>query len=171
MHINSIISYTSLLDANELSPRRREVYNAICVLGRCTNKEIQNFLGIPINQITGRVKELRNLGFVREDGARICPKSKKLNAIWTSTQEVSNQIENTQTERTTSDDSTISYGRTPETLEAKLRNKLTPLYTLVGCVLLMDERPELKDLIMETAKRANECMPIIDELLVKIENK
>jgi hypothetical protein len=58
---------------------------------------------------------------------------------------------------------------TTETLQAKLRNQLSPLYGLADCVLLMDERPDLKPLITERAKRAFESKPRIDALLKAID--
>lgn len=49
-----------------LSDRQREVRRAITALGSACNQQIANYLGIPVNQVTGRVFELRRLGVVTE---------------------------------------------------------------------------------------------------------
>ena len=50
----------------ELSFRQRQVYDALSRMP-CTNRELTNRLGLPINSITGRVKELRDKGLVCEN--------------------------------------------------------------------------------------------------------
>lgn len=58
-----------------------------------------------------------------------------------------------------------------ETLEAKLRNQLSPIYGLADMILLIDEKPEMKQLIIEQAKQAVKNKEAIDLLLVEIEAK
>lgn len=58
-----------------------------------------------------------------------------------------------------------------ETLEAKLRNQLSPIYGLADMILLIDEKPEMKQLIIEQAKQAVKNKDVIDLLLVEIEAK
>ena len=53
----------------ELSFRQRQVYDALSRMP-CTNRELTNRLGLPINSITGRVKELRDKGMVRLNGKK-----------------------------------------------------------------------------------------------------
>jgi DNA-binding MarR family transcriptional regulator len=82
MHRNSITTYRQLKADKQLSPKRLKVYTAIKELTKCTNKEIATYLGIPINEITGRVSELAQLGKIRECGTAICAISGKPNALW-----------------------------------------------------------------------------------------
>ena len=58
-----------------------------------------------------------------------------------------------------------------ETLEAKLRNQLTPIYNLAQVVLTLDEKPEIKDIAISLAKQCLINKSQIDSLLVQIENK
>lgn len=58
-----------------------------------------------------------------------------------------------------------------ETLEAKLRNQLTPLYGLSDLILLLDDNPDLKPILIEMAKLAQKSKKEIDRLLIEIENK
>lgn len=58
-----------------------------------------------------------------------------------------------------------------ETLEAKLRNQLSPIYGLVDMILLMEEKPEIKELLIKQAKQAVTNKEIIDLLLAEIEAK
>ena len=58
-----------------------------------------------------------------------------------------------------------------ETLEAKLRNQLSPIYSLVDMILLMEEKPEIKELIIKQAKQAVSNKERIDLLLAGIEAK
>ena len=58
-----------------------------------------------------------------------------------------------------------------ETLEAKLRNQLSPIYSLADMILLIDEKPEVKKILIEQAKQAVKNKEVIDLLLVEIEKK
>jgi hypothetical protein len=56
-----------------LTARQRPVLHYLRNVGRArTNEEIKTALGVPINHITGRVKELRDLGLVIDAGRRRC---------------------------------------------------------------------------------------------------
>lgn len=61
---------TSLLAYQTIEPdigrRRREVYDALHELGEANNRTIAKHLGWEINRVTGRVKELVDLGKVEE---------------------------------------------------------------------------------------------------------
>ncbi len=57
-----------------------------------------------------------------------------------------------------------------ETWEARLRNQLSPLYGLADMVMHMDDNPEIKKMVIESAKRAIENRSKIDFLLRKIES-
>ena len=60
-------SYKKLTD---LGPRQLAVHSAIGNLGIASNREIALYLNIGVNQVTGRVKELRDYGFVVEHGKK-----------------------------------------------------------------------------------------------------
>ena len=56
-----------------ITTRQRPVLHYLWNVGRArTNEEIKTALGVPINHITGRVKELRDLGLVIDAGRRRC---------------------------------------------------------------------------------------------------
>lgn len=58
-------AYKSLKD---LGTKQRVVYEAIKTLGRATNEEVANWLGWPIQSVTGRVNELSHYDMVTVDG-------------------------------------------------------------------------------------------------------
>jgi hypothetical protein len=70
-----LIQQTSLEAFNivyaDLGDRQREVYDIIRDNFGICNKEIAEKLLLPINCITGRVKELRDLGMVMHDSYKI----------------------------------------------------------------------------------------------------
>jgi hypothetical protein len=59
----SIESYRSL---GNLGPKQAEVYNLIARTGEACNQLLADHLAIPVNRITGRVYELRDMGLVEE---------------------------------------------------------------------------------------------------------
>jgi len=58
-----IMSYLELTPA-EIGQRQRQVLEALRELGSASNRQLSAHIGIPINCITPRVKELRTLGVV-----------------------------------------------------------------------------------------------------------
>lgn len=58
-----------------------------------------------------------------------------------------------------------------ETLEAKLRNQLSPIYGLVDMILLMEKNPEIKELLVKQAKQCVKNKQVIDSLLLEMEGK
>jgi hypothetical protein len=58
-----------------------------------------------------------------------------------------------------------------ETLEAKLRNQLTPIYSLAKMVLQLETNPELKEIVIAQAKQVFDNKEKIDALLEAIESK
>jgi DNA-binding Lrp family transcriptional regulator len=80
--INRNASYNELKDDGTLSKRRQQVYDAIKGLKHATSPEIGELLGLPINQITGRVKELMELGEISVFGSKLNPKTRKYNTIY-----------------------------------------------------------------------------------------
>lgn len=66
MHGNSRAAYAAMVD--NLPHRRREVWASIKYLGKATRQEVVTHSGIPINSVTGRVRELLDAGLVCECG-------------------------------------------------------------------------------------------------------
>lgn len=64
----SIESYWMLEEEGGLTRRQRQVYEAIRENNSMTNKEIAAYLGWPINSVTGRVRELVQIGKVYSIG-------------------------------------------------------------------------------------------------------
>jgi len=60
-------SYRTL---DDLGDRQKQVLDCIRRCGPATNKDIAKTLGLPINCITSRVKELRDAGVVEVCGSR-----------------------------------------------------------------------------------------------------
>jgi hypothetical protein len=58
-----------------------------------------------------------------------------------------------------------------ETLEAKLRNQLTPIYGLADVILMIEEKPELLKIAIEMAKQSIENKNNINLILSGIEAK
>jgi hypothetical protein len=58
-----------------------------------------------------------------------------------------------------------------ETPEAKLRNLLTPIYSLAMMMVTIDENPEIKPLAIDQAKQVMMNKNKIRSILLEIENK
>ena len=76
----SLLAYADI--KVELGVRQKAVLDVITYLGICTNTEISKFLGLPINQITPRVFELREKGCVVLDTKRECKVTGRLAMAW-----------------------------------------------------------------------------------------
>lgn len=66
MHSNSINAYNEMV--NTITGKRREVLDVIIRHQNVTRQEIARILSKPINEITGRVKELLEMGAIDEVG-------------------------------------------------------------------------------------------------------
>jgi hypothetical protein len=66
---------------NNIGQRQTDVLTVIRTLGTACNQRIADYLGIPVNQVTGRVFELRRLKLVVEDHKGIWPATGR-NVIW-----------------------------------------------------------------------------------------
>lgn len=75
----SIDAFHSL---NDLGGRQLEVFLAIKKLKVCNNREIADFLKMPINQITPRCAELRGMKLVEEAGTKVDLVTKKTTLLW-----------------------------------------------------------------------------------------
>lgn len=81
------VSDTSLeaffsLTPDALGQRQRTVYELLAKNKPMSNKEIAEILHWPINTITPRVKELRDMGLVVEYGVQKCPKTGRSEILW-----------------------------------------------------------------------------------------
>lgn len=66
MHGNSLSAYNSMV--SKISGKRREVLDVIIEKQNITRQGIAALMGKPINEITGRVKELLEMGAIDEVG-------------------------------------------------------------------------------------------------------
>ena len=66
MHGNSLSAYNSMV--SKISGKRREVLDVIIEKQNITRQGIAMLTGKPINEITGRVKELLEMGAIDEVG-------------------------------------------------------------------------------------------------------
>ncbi len=80
VQITSREAYWALIP--ELSERQTEVYKTIRKSTAINNKMISKTLGAPINSITPRTHELRELGLVTEAFKAICPHTKRKTIFW-----------------------------------------------------------------------------------------
>lgn len=69
-------------ELKDLGERQKQVYNAIKTLQYCTNTMIAKVLKLPINSITPRTKELREMSFVIESHKSWCPITKRKAIYW-----------------------------------------------------------------------------------------
>lgn len=66
----------------ELSTRQKKVYKTIRKHKAINNTMIAKKLGTPINSITPRTHELRELGLVKKAFKAICPHTKRQTTFW-----------------------------------------------------------------------------------------
>ena len=76
----SMLAYINILE--NLGEKQRIVYQAIRSLKSANNYMIANHLSLKINQVTGRVFELREFGVVRENKRDTCPETGQLTSFW-----------------------------------------------------------------------------------------
>jgi DNA-binding MarR family transcriptional regulator len=72
------LSYHSL----NLGEKQEQVYNAIEQYQPVTNRQLSNILRWPINSITGRVKELRDMGLVHKEGSAYDQVTERTVSTW-----------------------------------------------------------------------------------------
>ncbi len=71
----------------DLDGRRRQIYLAIREGGPLTNRELGIELNLPINSVTGRVRELVQMGLVVSFGRRFDPCTNRSVNEWIVTEE------------------------------------------------------------------------------------
>lgn len=84
--MQTAVQQTSLFAFKQVKPtlgdRQRIVYEIIKERENITNLEIASELGLPINTITPRCYELREMGYVKEWGKRPCKITSRLAIAW-----------------------------------------------------------------------------------------
>jgi len=63
---------------DDLGRRQKEVYDVIEQYVNVCNQDISMILKLPINSVTPRVKELRDIGFVEHAGFKINDNNKRV---------------------------------------------------------------------------------------------
>jgi Predicted transcriptional regulator len=74
----SIEAYRKL---RNLGARQRQVLDLITA-EPMSNMDLSKTLGVPINQVTPRTKELRDLGLVEARARKICPYTHRRVIVW-----------------------------------------------------------------------------------------
>ena len=67
---------------DELGARQKAVYDCVAEHGPMSNKQIADKQGVPINCVTGRVKENRDMGFIEEYGTRYDANTNRREIVW-----------------------------------------------------------------------------------------
>jgi len=76
-------AYKNIKESGLLTERERQVYGAISTLGGATNLEISKHLGLPINCVTGRTRDLVDKRHrVMCIGEKYCPETGKMHTVW-----------------------------------------------------------------------------------------
>ncbi len=78
-------------DIENLSEKRRKVFEAIKILGEACNLDIAYYLKWPINRVTPRTNELVKMQWVREAKRDITPKTGKRVIYWKVNDEVADE--------------------------------------------------------------------------------
>ena len=74
-------SIKAFYDLDDLGARQRAVYETL-ESGDMSNLEISKSLGLAINVITPRTKELRDAGLVELKGTKVCPYTRRQVSVW-----------------------------------------------------------------------------------------
>jgi len=73
------------IDTEKFSARRKTVYNLIKNYGHLTTQEVRSKMVLGANQVSGRITELKELFYIKEDGSKFNEVSRKGNTLWTLT--------------------------------------------------------------------------------------
>lgn len=80
MQRTSLIAWDSIQE--DLGDKQKMVYDALAVVEEASNKDLGNLLGWPINTITPRVLELRNMGLVECAGEKYDNRTNRSELTW-----------------------------------------------------------------------------------------
>jgi len=79
----SVTSETSFQEIRDsLGQKQFQILNYLALLGHATNNEISKQYGIPINCVTPRIKELREMGIVTQVSKRPCKVTGRRAMVW-----------------------------------------------------------------------------------------
>lgn len=87
----SKLAFTSI--KCKLGTKQEIVHNAISTLGKASNEMLADYLGWPINSITGRVTELKKYGLIDVEGITV-NKSGHSAKLWSIRDANDNKFEN-----------------------------------------------------------------------------
>jgi hypothetical protein len=80
MQPSSLDAWKSIKE--DLMPRQKTVLRTLQEIGEASNKQISKLLGWPINTITPRVLELRNMGLVDFSREQVDLKTNRTEIVW-----------------------------------------------------------------------------------------
>ena len=80
MRATSLQAFTDILE--DLGTRQMQVLKAFKEIQPCSNLMLSKHMGLPINCITGRCKDLRDYGIVMMDKVDICEFTKRKVTYW-----------------------------------------------------------------------------------------
>jgi hypothetical protein len=80
MQPSSLDAWNSIKE--DLMPRQKTVLRTLQEIGEASNKQISKLLGWPINTITPRVLELRNMGLVDFSREQVDLKTNRTEIVW-----------------------------------------------------------------------------------------
>jgi predicted transcriptional regulator len=78
----SLLAYTDIEERGDIETRQKKVIEALRVYGWMSNMRLSKMLGWPINCITPRVKELREMNLVEEKCKQRCEYTGRLVIVW-----------------------------------------------------------------------------------------
>jgi len=82
MQQTSLEAYENIKNTGQLGRRQEEIFIAFHTYGPHTNLEISELIGLPINQVTPRVLELRKRNVLVLDSERPCEVSGRSALVW-----------------------------------------------------------------------------------------
>lgn len=71
MHSNSLEVHNDNLEIGKYKKQIQNIYEALKFIESGTMHNVASFLGVPLNTISGRFKEMRELGLIEQTGKRI----------------------------------------------------------------------------------------------------
>jgi predicted transcriptional regulator len=80
MRDTSLLAYADVIET--LGERQIQVFRKLRELKFASNFQLSKELGLPVNRITPRIKEMRDWGIVMFYKKEICPETKKLVIYW-----------------------------------------------------------------------------------------
>ena len=70
------------IDTEKFSARRKTVYNLIKDYGKLTSQEVKAKMVLGVNQVSGRITELKDSFYIKEAGSKFNETSRKPNTLW-----------------------------------------------------------------------------------------